>query len=173
MPHANNTNNLSSSETSAVLAPNTASVIERISKFKILKQKSLMYEIFARSSSASFERQASSDSSPCAHSTNNNNQHGVKATNSAKPIMSNLKANSIIVPSTSSLASSVMSNSFINNNHCFGNRMNHLVNSRLTTSFKPPALFSLVTTTATAPYRDGKSLFNRDLINLCFIDYQS
>ncbi len=80
----------------------TPPILERFSKLKVLKQKSLIYEIFARSSSASFERQGSYDSSSnCIHS-----QSAVTGKLSFKNIKLN---NSIFVPSTSSFNSSIIS----------------------------------------------------------------
>lgn len=116
-----------------------------------------MYEIFARSSSASFERQASCDSSPYPHNNTNNmspQQQSIHAANkSNKPTMSNLKTNSIIVPSTSSLASSIISAGYFGNSNSAAMsqpQYHHQPSSRLVTPFKPPALFSLIATTAAA-----------------------
>lgn len=117
-----------------------------------------MYEIFARSSSASFERQASCDSSPYSHNNTNNislQQQSILAANNKSnkpPTMTNLKTNSIIVPSTSSLASSIISASYFGNNNnaamSQSYQYHHHPSTRLITPFKPPTLFSLIATAA-------------------------
>ena len=154
--------------TTAVAAPITPNSSERkFSKLKILKQKSLMYEIFARSSSASFERQASYDSgTTCIHgyphtpnsntnTSQNNYQSPVSSKTSHKLINNNssnsknhsnlktLNFSNIIVPSNSSLNSSIISNGGPIYNNYMSMIMNP-VNKRLITAFKAPCLFSLV-----------------------------
>ena len=97
-----------------------------------------MYDIFARSSSASFERQASCESATYNTNAHNNNanikSHSFKISNQ----LNNLNTSSKIIPSTSSLASSVVSSN-INNYQMMSNQSNN----RYKTAFKPPCLFSL------------------------------
>ena len=97
-----------------------------------------MYEIFARSSSASFERQASCDSGTCQHS---GHQHLASRHRMSKHV-TNLNANSITVPSTTSLASSIISSNYMPS-YC---TVKQLLNSnrRLINAFRPPELFALV-----------------------------
>ena len=133
----------------------TGPVIERFSKLKILKQKSLIYEIFARSSSASFERQASCDSGTCFHNAHNQPQKIISRH------ASNLKTNSIIILSTSSLASSIISSNYHNN--CYSIMNLNMSNNRLLTPFKPPPLFSLV---QTKPTNSTHSTNNNNQINI-------
>lgn len=116
-------------------------VTERFNKMKILKQSSLMYDIFARSSSASFERQASFESANYNGTSFNqhaHNNHSFKIINQ----LNNLNTSSKIIPSTSSLASSVVSSNL--NTLNFINIVNAQANSnKFKTSFRPPCLFSI------------------------------
>ena len=146
------------------------------SKMKILKQNSLMYDIFARSSSASFERQASCESATYNTTTTTNNsfliQNNIKHNNSQSfKLNNNLNATSKqIIPSTSSLASSVISNFNINSNNKNNNSLamlmmnNQMINSNrniVRTVFKPPCLFSL----------NVNSLNQRIKVNYCFTQH--
>ena len=144
VPHGKiTTNNINNSNQQSESPPvsKTPPVIERFSKLKILKQKSLMYEIFARSSSASFERQGSCDSGTCSHSNPHSQAINQKITFSK---YTNLRNTSIIVPSTSSLNGSIVSSNYMNN--CLNGLNFNSTNKRLITPFKPPFLFSLLQT---------------------------
>jgi len=149
------------------------------SKMKILKQNSLMYEIFARSSSASFERQASCESATynttttaTNHFSLQNNQNNIKHDNCQSfKLNNNLNATSKqIIPSTSSLASSVVSNfnnNNLNNNNSQGMLMmnNQTMNNHrsiVRTVFRPPCLFSL-----------NVNSQNRIRVNYCFTQHNN
>jgi len=119
-------------------------VSERFNRLKLLKQNSLMHDLFARSSSASLERQASCDNDytylTCGNGVQlNNNNNNNNINQSLKLNRNNLNTNSKIVPSTSSLASSVASGNLISANNIISNPNNKL--NKI--PFRPPCLFSL------------------------------
>jgi hypothetical protein len=122
-------------------------VSERFNRLKLLKQNSLMHDLFARSSSASLERQASCDNDynylTCGNGVQLNNNN---INQSLKLNRNNLNTNSKIVPSTSSLASSVASGNLISVNNIISNNNNNNNNKLNKIPFRPPCLFSLTNT---------------------------
>lgn len=125
----------------------TPPVIDRLSKIKALKHKSLMYEIFARSSSASLERQTSIDSGTVCPP-----QQPSKINNTASLLASHTNnislLNSLLISSAATNSPTNSINSTINN--ClnlkslaiYANNSNK--KSSQITRFQPPILFSLI-----------------------------
>ena len=132
-------------------------IMDRFSKLKSFRQKSLVNEIFARSSSASLERQTSFDSgsytnqthhqqikklkSNLGHSNKNamRNEKNKEETNTNNP-SNNLKiSQKALVSNSTSPSSSIMSK----NNPILINMLNSS-SKRLAFPFKMPILFSLI-----------------------------
>ncbi len=141
VPHSKTT-----ADQTVALKSTPAPVLERFSKLKMLKQKSLIYEIFARSSSASFERQGSYDSgTTCLHG-----QFPTGHASTSRLSSKNLKfATSIVIPSTSSFSSSIHSQA-ANHTSQQQKQLFNPTNKRLLTAFKPPNLFSLIANSSTS-----------------------
>lgn len=154
-----------SNQHSVVSSKTPPPLADRFSKLKSFRQKSLVYEIFARSSSASLERQTSFDSgsytnhqkirklkskhnmsNSATRNANSNNllSGGVNAKDETTNNFSkNLKTNNqkTLISNSTSPTSSIMSK----NNPILMNMLN-CTSKRITMPFKKPILFSLIKT---------------------------
>ncbi len=176
----NNSSNANKPNQHVIASKTPPPIADRFSKLKSFRQKSLVYEIFARSSSASLERQASFDSgsytnhqkirklkskhnmsnSATRHDTSN---HLLNGNNNAKDenFSKNLKTShqKALISNSTSPSSSIMSK----NNPILMNMLNS-TSRRVTMPFKKPILFSLVKTKIT----NNQEYFTTILVNIRF-----
>ena len=130
----------------------TPPIINRLSKIKTLKKKSIMNDLFSRSSSVSLERQTSLDSGTNSYNLSNtaklkaNKSLRIKTslTNGTKNSSSNLNTtqNGVLMPNSISPTGSIISASNLNNSVYLNNLIKNS-NRKLVVPFKPPILFSL------------------------------